>query len=363
MPEPGGYGNASRAWGILQSRKARERQGYNMRNQPYIIKFSRMLAVGALSLALGATTVPAFAQDQNPPQDQQPQQDQAAPAQNPQPDVPPPQAPAPQQYPSQPAQQYPNQAPPPPQANQPPAADQNQEEYPPVPPSLTLPAGTVVSIRSNDWLSSDHNKAGDLFTGTLAQPLVINGWVVARRGQNVTGKVVDAQKAGRVKGVSKLGLELSELTLVDGQVVAVKTQLLQGTGGTSNGRDAAAIAGTTGFGAAVGAAAGWGTGAAIGAGAGAAAGIIGVLVTRGRPTIVGPEELLTFRLHDSITFSTVRGDMAYLPATQDDYAHPAQHQPHYVRRYPYPPPPPPPYYYPYGPYPYYYYGYPGYYGR
>jgi hypothetical protein len=341
-----------------------------MNSQPYLNKISKSLAVGALSLALGICTAPAFAQDQNPPQDRQQPQDQTQPQaqppdqgqpqdqgqqpQNPQPDVvPPPQAQAPQ---------YPSQAPPPP-ANQP--APNDQENYPPVPPSLTLPAGTVVSVYSSDWLSSDHNKAGDIFTATLAQPLVVNGFVVARRGQTVTGKVVNAEKAGRVKGVSKLGLELTELTLVDGQIIPVKTQLLQGTGPHTNGRDAAAIAGTTGFGAAVGAAAGWGTGAAIGAGAGAAAGIIGVLVTRGRPTVVGPEELLTFRLHDSVAFSTVRGEMAYLPATQEDYGHPAQHQAHYRRPYPYygPPPPPPPYYYPYGPYPYYYYyGYP-YYGR
>lgn len=326
-----------------------------MKSQPYLTRFSRSMAVGALSLALGVCTVPGFAQDQNPPEDQEqqaPPQDQGQP-QNPQSNVAPPQD---QQPP--PPQQYPNQAPLP-QANQP--APNDQQNYPPVPPSLTLPAGTVISVRSSDWLSSDHNKPGDLFTATLAQPLVVDGFVVARRGQNVTGKVVDAQKAGRVKGVSKLGLELTEVTLVDGQVVPLKTQLLQGTGGTSNGRDAAAVAGTTAFGAAVGAAAGWGEGAAIGAGAGAAAGIIGVLVTRGRPTVVGPEELLTFRLHDPVTFSTVRGEMAYLPATQDDYGHPAQHRTHYRRPYPYYGPPPPPYYYPYGPYaygPYPYWGYP-----
>jgi len=292
----------------------------------------KLLAVGALSLALGVTTVPAFGQDQGvQPQDQEQQQQPAPPA----------------QYPGQaaPQQNAPNQQPP-----------DAQQEYAPVPPSLTLPAGTVISVHSSDWLSSDHNKTGDIFTATLARPLLVDGWVVARRGQTVTGKVVNAEKAGRVKGVSKLGLELSELTLVDGQILSVKTQLLQGTGGTSRGRDAAAVAGTTGFGAAVGAAAGWGTGAAIGAGAGAAAGIIGVLVTRGRPTVVGPEELLTFRVHDAMTFSTVRGEMAYAPATQEDYGRSTrQHERHYVRRYPYPygPPPPPPYYYPYGPY---YYG-------
>jgi hypothetical protein len=339
-----------------------------MKCQPNIKYPFRSLVVGTLSLALALTTLSLAAQDQNPPQSQDQQQAQAPPAPQDQtqdqqqgppqypsaqePQAAPPQAPPPPDQQAPPPQQYPSQTPPP-QASQP--APNDQQNYPPVPPSLTLPAGTVISIRSSDWLSSDHNKSGDIFTATLAQPLVVDGWVVARRGQNVTGKVVTAEKAGRITGVSKLGLELIELTLVDGQILPVKTQLLQGTGGTSNGRDAAAVAGTTAFGAAVGAAADWGTGAAIGAGAGAAAGIIGVLVTRGRPTIIGPEQLLTFRLHDPVTFSTVRGEMAYFPVTQDDYARPARRQP-YARRYPYPyGPPPPPYYYPYygyGPYPY-----------
>jgi hypothetical protein len=334
-----------------------------MEYQPNIKYIFRLVAVGTLSLALGLSTLPLAAQEQNPaPQEQQqqapPPQDQGQQdQQNQQPAQQPQDQPPPQQYPQQaPPPQYPEQAPPP--ANQPP---NDQGNYAPVPPSLTLPAGTVISVRSSDWLSSDHNKAGDVFTATLARPLIVNGYVVARRGQDVTGHVMSAEKAGRVKGVSKLGLELSDLTLVDGQILPLKTQLLQGTGGTSNGRDVAAVAGTTGLGAAIGAAAGWGTGAAIGAGAGAAAGIIGVLVTRGRPTVVGPEQLLTFRLHDSVTFSTVRGVAAYLPATQDDYGRPPRQDRPYARRYPYGPygPPPPPYYpyyYGYGPYPYW--GYP-----
>jgi len=57
-----------------------------------------------------------------------------------------------------------------------------------VPPSITLPAGTVIPVRLNDWLSSDKNQSGDRFSATLEQPLVANGWVVAVRGQVVTGR-------------------------------------------------------------------------------------------------------------------------------------------------------------------------------
>jgi len=89
-----------------------------------------------------------------------------------------------------------------------------------------------------------------------------------------------------VSGVSHLGLTLTSLMLVDGQEVPIQSQLVVLKGAKSVGRDAAAVAGTTGLGAAIGAAADWGKGAAIGAGAGAVAGIIGVLMTRGYATVV-----------------------------------------------------------------------------
>ncbi len=202
-------------------------------------------------------------------------------------------------------------------------------------------------------LSSDHNQAGDVFSVTLAQPLVANGFVVARRGQTLSGRVAEAVKAGRVKGTSRLGLELTDLTLADGQVMPVRTQLVQYSGGTSQGRDATAIGTATGIGAAVGAAADGGFGAGVGAAAGAAASTIGVLLTRGRATEVYPEETLTFRTMDPLTISTERSSLAFVPVRQEDYAPDTQpRQPTLARRrpgyggYPYPYPYPP---YLYGP--------------
>jgi hypothetical protein len=188
-----------------------------------------------------------------------------------------------------------------------------------VPETLMVPAGTIVMVRINEFLSSDRNQVGDQFTAELEQPIVMNGWVVARRGQTVTGQVMAAQKAGRVKGVSKLGVELTDLTVVDGRQLPILTELWKGSGGTSHGQDAGAIATTTGLGAAIGAAADWGRGAAIGAGAGAATGIAAVLLTRGRPTILEPETQLSFRLVDPLRVETGQAQQAYLPATQEDY--------------------------------------------
>jgi len=214
-----------------------------------------------------------------------------------------------------------------------------------LPSQLTLPAGTWVSVHADQLISSDRNQPGDEFSVTLAQPLVANGFVVARRGQTMSGRVAEAVKAGRVKGTSRLGLELTDVTLADGQVMKMHTQLVQNSGGTSQGRDATAIGTATGIGAAVGAAADGGFGAGVGAAAGAAASTIGVLLTRGRPTEVYPEETLTFRTTEPLTISTDRSSLAFVPVRQEDYAPDTQpRRPQLARRrpgygYPYPYPP------------------------
>jgi hypothetical protein len=243
----------------------------------------------------------------------------------------------------------------PPSPNRPPARPTTPA---PVPASLVIPGGTVIFARLAEPLSSDRNQAGDTFTATLDRPIVVDGWVVARRGETIVGSVTSAQKAGRVKGVSQLGLELTDLTVVDGQQLPVLTELWKASAGTSRGTDAAGVAATAGAGTILGAAADGGTGAGIGAGAGAAAAIAMVLLTRGKPTVLAPETLLSFRLKDPVTIPTTRSRQAFLPVGPKDYGSAPTLQ---RRGDPYVAyPSPPPYYAACGPYvcaPYYAYGY------
>ena len=234
--------------------------------------------------------------------------------------------------------------------------EQNPANYG-VPPQLTLRPGTFVTVRVNGWLSSDRNQAGDAFSATLVRPIVVDGVVVAQPGQSVGGRVAEAKKAGRVEGVSRLGLQLTELTLVDGQQIPVQCGLINRSGPTSVGRDAGAIAGTTALGAAAGAAADWGRGAAIGAGAGAVVGVVGVLLTRGHPTVIYPESVLTFRIDEPVTISTENAPQAFRYVEPNDYDRP-QYAENRPPRPNYPPPAPyyygPGYYHGPGYYPYYY---------
>jgi hypothetical protein len=182
-----------------------------------------------------------------------------------------------------------------------------------------LPAGTFLRVSVNEKLSSDKNQPGDFFTATLMQPLVANGVVIAQPGQNIAGRVSEATRAKDGNGSSRLGLELTELSLADGQQVPIRTQLIEYQRGTSNGRDTGIVLGTTAAGAAIGAAAGGGFGAGVGALGGAIAGVIGVAATRGHATEIHPEAMLTFRTIDNVAIATDRSGGAFQPVRQQDY--------------------------------------------
>jgi hypothetical protein len=222
-----------------------------------------------------------------------------------------------------------------------------------LPAELTVKPGTFVTVRVNQMLTSARSQVGDTFTATLTQPLVVDGVVVANRGQTVYGRVAEVEKQHSDKP-SRLKLELTGVTLADGTQAPLHSQLVARQGGqTPAGVQAGTIVGTTAMGAAVGGAADWGRGAAIGAGAGAAAGIVGVLLTRNHPTVVYPETALTFDITSPVTVSTTRAPQAFRYVGPEDYDRPApqlsaQPRPAGPRAYSYGTG-----YYPYYAYPYY----------
>ncbi|MCC6291496.1 MAG: hypothetical protein IT164_02505 [Bryobacterales bacterium] len=201
-----------------------------------------------------------------------------------------------------------------------------------LPAELELAPGSWISVRVNEMVSSNSAREGDLFSATLTQPLIADGVVVARRGQMVTGRVTSVARAGKVKGSSRLGVELTELTLADGRQAGIRTQLVEYSGGASKGRDATAVGTAAGVGAAIGAVAGGGVGAGAGAGAGAAAGLAGVLLTRGRQTVLYPEDMVTFRLTDPVIVHTDRAPLAFRYAQQSDYERGNSQRPELRRR-------------------------------
>jgi len=219
-----------------------------------------------------------------------------------------------------------------------------------LPQQVTMKAGTFVAVRINDMLASNKSHVGDSFSGTLAQAIVVDGVVVAQRGQMIYGRVVEADK---VKGVSHLGVELTGITLADGENISVHSQLISRLGGmTPPGREAGAIVGATAMGGAIGAAADRGQGAAVGAGAGAAASIAAVLATHNHPSILYPETTLIFQLQSPFNIATGNAPQAFRFVGREDYPsapltqrvtvqRPGYYSPYYGYN---------PYYFPYYPY-------------
>jgi len=186
--------------------------------------------------------------------------------------------------------------------------DPTPEPPPPPPPpqKVTIAAGTLLNVRLVEGLSSDRNQPGDTFSATLDQPLVVDGFVIAERGARLEGRVLESEKAGRVKGLSHLAIALTKLRTADGQNLAIQTDTFSKEGPTSKKEDVTRGAAATAIGAAIGAIAGGGKGAAIGAGVGAAAGVGGAMATRGKPSVLPSETRLNFRLSEPITVTEKR---------------------------------------------------------
>ena len=173
----------------------------------------------------------------------------------------------------------------------------------PEPHSVTLAAGTLLTVRLGQTISSEQNVSGDSFIGTLDQPLVIDGFIIAERGSRVQGRVVDADRAGRVKGVARISLELTRFHTSDGQDVHIQTQAFEKQGSKSTGEDAAKVGAGAAIGAIIGAIAGGGRGAGIGAWVGGAAGAGTVMATRGKPAMIPVETRLSFRVMEPVTIT------------------------------------------------------------
>ena len=65
-----------------------------------------------------------------------------------------------------------------------------------------VPAGTAMTVTLVDSIGTDVNKEGDLFTGNLAEPIIVNGKVLAEKGATVRGtgktsKNLDALRPGK----------------------------------------------------------------------------------------------------------------------------------------------------------------------
>jgi YMGG-like Gly-zipper len=161
--------------------------------------------------------------------------------------------------------------------------------------AVTIPAGTVIPVRMIDSISSDHNWTGQVFRGSLSSPVVVHNRTVLPKGAMAFVKLVDVDTAGRVKGRSRLMLQLDRVVAPSGTYV-VHSGVVSFSG-SSQGKKTAKSAGIGALvGGGVGALFGGGKGAAIGAGLGAGTGVATRAFKEPHPVWIGSESLVNFRL-------------------------------------------------------------------
>jgi hypothetical protein len=171
---------------------------------------------------------------------------------------------------------------------------------PPAPKKVTLPAGTVLSVRLTDGIDSERNKVGDIFHATLDTPITVDGEVVVPANADIQGRVANVTSAGHYTGKSSVALELTSLKVND-RTYNLQTDQYSREGSSRGSQTAKRVGTGAAIGAIIGAIAGGGKGAAIGGAVGAGAGGGVQTATKGQQVKLDPEALLSFRLQNPLT--------------------------------------------------------------
>jgi uncharacterized protein YcfJ len=186
----------------------------------------------------------------------------------------------------------------------PPDSSQEASNTPPPAPQpypVSIPAGTVITVRTVDSINSSINRTGDEFAATVDSPISADGQVVIPRYSKARLRLVAERSAGHIKGQSEVQLEMVRLT-VNGKTYPVSTGVFVEKASSSRGSQTAKRVGIgAAVGGIIGAIAGGGKGAAIGAGVGAGAGTGVQMATKAKAVKIPSETKLDFNLRKPLT--------------------------------------------------------------
>ena len=218
-------------------------------------------------------------------------------------------------------------APPPP----PPPAQELPPAPPPPPPApefrnITVAPGTTIPIRITETLDSTTTQQGDLFTGTVAADVIIDGLVVIRQGTSVSGRVSAVQEAAHYKGSSLLTIELTSINR-RGEKLTVTTDPYSVKGKGRGANTAEKVGGGAAVGAILGGIIGGGKGAAIGAAAGGGVGAGANTITRGEQVQIPSESLVRFNLTSTLSIKVPTKETDSTTTSPDLHPRPPTQQP------------------------------------
>jgi hypothetical protein len=146
---------------------------------------------------------------------------------------------------------------------------------------VKIPAGTALPLELTTAVSSETATVEAPVSARLRRAVTVDGETVLPAGAVVNGEVSEVDRAGRVKGRSRLALRFTSV-VIDGRRESLRTNPVAFEGEATKSEDATKIGAGAGIGAAIGGLLGGGSGAAKGAAIGGAAGTGAVLATRGK---------------------------------------------------------------------------------
>lgn len=118
----------------------------------------------------------------------------------------------------------------------------------PVTVTVEVPTGTRIVVKPTKELSTEKDRAGDAWEGTLAEDVVVGGQLVWVAGKPVRGVIAQSTAAGRLStGQGALAIKLTEIGDID---VEANTHVV--SGGPKGERNAKMIGGGAALGALVG---------------------------------------------------------------------------------------------------------------
>jgi hypothetical protein len=157
-----------------------------------------------------------------------------------------------------------------------------------------IPAGTIIRVRTNEFIDADNAAPGRAFTGVVQES------AKDRHGNVIIPKGSLAQLVVRDAGKHHVTLDLASIT-AGGKTYAVSSsgETITGSkkpGVGKNKRTAKFLGGGAAAGGVIGAIAGGGVGALVGGAVGAGGGAAAQQLTRKKSVRVPSESLLTFQL-------------------------------------------------------------------
>jgi hypothetical protein len=139
-----------------------------------------------------------------------------------------------------------------------------QASAPPA-PTLTVPVGTRLVIRTVEDVDTRRHSAGHRFRGQLENAITVDGVTVAPRGTFVHGVIAAASRSGNMAGSANLSMEFTDL-LINDDLYPIATTAMQAQSANEAGRTVRRTARAAAVGALIDGSSGARTGAKVGAG-------------------------------------------------------------------------------------------------